>query len=97
MAAGNHQCVAAAGKGIPELRNPRYRKIYNDARQRRLQAELAGDVPELPLFSHSPTYQHLFSQGWNSVTGQDIRLAQVAGMSGERARVHIHSILGVPH
>lgn len=92
MAAGHCERVT-----IPELRNPRYRSIYDAGRQRRLQAELAGQPTELPLFSNNPTYQSLFSKGWQSVTDQDLRLAKVAGIGGEKARARIHSILGVPH
>ncbi|MDO6497344.1 hypothetical protein [Photobacterium sanguinicancri] len=94
MGAGNHQSLAT---GIPELRNPRYRDIYNLGRERRLKGELANQSVKPPLFSHNPTYQILFQKGWQSVSPQDVRLASTAGLSGEKARARIYQALGVPH
>lgn len=89
MAAGHCERVT-----IPELRNPRYREFYDTGRRRRLAAELAGQTPDLPLFSRNPTYQSLFSKGWHSVSAQDVRLAKVSGLAGEKARARIHTLLG---
>lgn len=62
---------------IPALKNPRYFSIYQSGRERCLAEALAGnDISQVPLYSHSNTYQSLFSRGWRSVNEQDIRLAK---------------------
>lgn len=62
----------------PALRNPRYYQTYVAGRERCLALALAGeDISTVPLYSHNPTYQAFFRQGWLSVNAQDVRLAKV--------------------
>ncbi|WP_392434929.1 hypothetical protein ACF3VQ_09310 [Yersinia sp. HM-2024] len=85
-------------KLIPELRNPRYRRTYLEARDCCLCRALAGEaIDEVPLYSHNATYQSFYRQGWQSVTEQDIRLAKTVGMSAEVARQKIEKLFREPH
>lgn len=63
------QRIQAAGYfGIPELKNPRYLLCFKDGRKAHFKAVLAGaDLQAIPLYSHHPTRQSLFAQGWRSV------------------------------
>ncbi|MGU5738795.1 hypothetical protein [Aeromonas caviae] len=66
------QGIQAAGYfGIPELKNPRYLACFKDGRRAHLKAYLAAPAPTdletIPLYSHHPTRQSLFAQGWRSV------------------------------
>lgn len=80
------------------LRNPRYRRIYNEGRERCLSRALAGDaIDVVPLYSHDATYQSLYRQGWQSVTVQDIRLAKTNGMTADVARQKINELLRESH
>ncbi|ELX2304360.1 hypothetical protein ACXJK9_000539 [Yersinia enterocolitica] len=83
---------------ISALRNPRYRRTYNEAREKCLSHALAGgDITVVPLYSHNATYQSFYRQGWQSVTEQDIRLAKTVGMSAEVARQKIEKLFREPH
>lgn len=74
-------------KQIPALRNPRYRRIYFEARDQCLRSALSGkSIDEVPLHSHNATHQSLWSQGWRSITPQDIRLANAVGLREEIAQ-----------
>ena len=57
--------------GIPELKNPRYLACFKEGRRAHLKAYLAESAPTdletIPLYSHHPTRQSLFAQGWRSV------------------------------
>ncbi|MBL0432422.1 hypothetical protein JD501_04165 [Aeromonas hydrophila] len=57
--------------GIPELKNPRYLLCFKDGRRAHLKAYLAASastyLETIPLYSHHPTRQSLFAQGWRSV------------------------------
>ena len=64
-------------RAIPELRNPRYARIYEDGRERRMiEEELGAGCRDVPLYSHNATYQSIFAKGWHSVTAQDVRLSR---------------------
>lgn len=57
------------------LRNPRFWRVFSEARARCMDCAIAGgDYKTVPLYSHDATYQSVFTNGWMSVTEQDIRL-----------------------
>lgn len=90
--------VCLLQKLIPELRNPRYRRTYFEARNSCLRRALAGEpIDVVPLYSHNATYQSFYRQGWQSVTEQDIRLAKTVGMSAEVARQKIEKLFRESH
>ncbi|WP_454009979.1 hypothetical protein [Aeromonas sp. Marseille-Q7275] len=81
------QGIQAAGYfGIPELKNPRYLACFKEGRRAHLKAYLAdpstttADLEAIPLYSHHPTRQSLFAQGWRSV-GELDRLRARARLS----------------
>ncbi|UIA82615.1 hypothetical protein LU604_19235 [Erwinia tracheiphila] len=56
--------VCLLQKLLPELRNPRYRRTYFEARERCLHLALAGEsIDVVPLYSHNATYQSFLSSG----------------------------------
>ena len=65
-------------KRMPELKNPRYLRAFEDAREARIALALAGKpTDKVPLFSRHVTYQAVYRKGWVSVTEFDIRLARL--------------------
>lgn len=62
-------------KIYPILRNPRFREIFEFARECAMNRALNGDNYKIvPLYSHDATYQSVFTKGWCSITAHDIRL-----------------------
>ncbi|WP_140918346.1 hypothetical protein [Limnobaculum xujianqingii] len=65
-------------KRMPELKNPRYLRIFEDAREAHIALVVAGQpTDKVPLFSRYATYQTVYRKGWASVTEFDIRLARL--------------------
>lgn len=80
--------------GIPELKNPRYLACFKDGRRAHLKAYLAEsastDLETIPLYSHHPTRQSLFAQGWRSV-GELDRLRARARLSQHQEKETHHA------
>ncbi|MDE8809476.1 hypothetical protein [Aeromonas hydrophila] len=80
--------------GIPELKNPRYLACFKDGRRAHLKAYLAEsastDLETIPLYSHHPTRQSLFAQGWRSV-GELERLRARARLSQHQEKETHHA------
>ncbi|MFM4963749.1 hypothetical protein ACEUBT_08350 [Aeromonas bivalvium] len=80
--------------GIPELKNPRYLACFKDGRRAHLKAYLtesaSTDLETIPLYSHHPTRQSLFAQGWRSV-GELDRLRARARLSQHQEKETHHA------
>ncbi|HDX9010351.1 hypothetical protein [Aeromonas dhakensis] len=79
--------------GIPELKNPRYLACFKDGRKAHLKAALANQIADpkaIPLYSHHPTRQSLFAQGWRSV-GELDRLRARARLSQHQEKETHHA------